>query len=249
MDWEKYRTSKKVYASEILYDVEMEKRLHLHSKLEEEHNKKRLSDREYYRLSEKVNIGAFQDEELKEKVGECIFPKNLETASTLYDILLNHPLIALTYAGYRYYKNTKNWACYFCEREIKEHEGYWAHKQMKWSQGPKMCHECFLKFLSMIEYNSELFSLIRSFKYIDGRWQLQSRMEEVDFVNTINSLAKYYDEFKSLKIEESSDEFIRRIITIVKNYQKWVIEQEEKLRDLKKKVKEIEMRMKELEEK
>jgi hypothetical protein len=170
MDWEKYRTKdKNVYASDILYDIEIEKRLYLFSKLEEEYNKRRLSYKEYYSLYEKINEGAFQDEELRDKVGEWTFPKNPWTASKLYSILLKHPLIGLTYAGYRYYRNTKNWACHFCEREIKKGEGYWAHKQMEWSQGPKMCHECFLKFLSMIEYNSELFNLIQNFKYIDGK--------------------------------------------------------------------------------
>jgi hypothetical protein len=68
---------------------------------------------------------------------------------------------------------------------------------------------------------------------------------EIDFINTINALAKHYDRFKSLKKEKSSDEFIKRIITIVETYQEWIVERE-KWKDLEERLKEIKIQVEEL---
>ena len=135
---------------------------------------------------------------------------------------IEHPLVELLRAGYRYYSNTKPWDCHFCGREIKVMEGYWAHKEMKWSKGPKLCHECFLKLLAMIDYNPRLYELLEAFKSIDrlhgaDRAILLDRMKNIDFLLLIAGLARYYDDFIKLKGKnESGFEYIQRVIKTIK---------------------------------
>lgn len=93
-----------------------------------------LKEKEFYELSE-------------EAVWE------LRELRNILEHKIENPLVNLYYGGYRSYDNTKDWICHFCGKKIETDEGYWAHKQMKWSEGPKLCHECFLKFLVMMEYN------------------------------------------------------------------------------------------------
>ncbi len=68
---------------------------------------------------------------------------------------VDHPLLVIEH-GYRMYRNTSDWQCTFCEIWIKKREGYWAYKKMYLSQGEKMCHYCFLKFLAILEQNDFL---------------------------------------------------------------------------------------------
>jgi len=66
---------------------------------------------------------------------------------------------------------------------------------MEWSEGPKLFHECFLKFLALMDCNYFLKKLILSLKNVEGWWRLLPRMENQSFVNTIESLAGFYEEF------------------------------------------------------
>ena len=140
-----------------------------------------------------------------------------------WSVYSNHPLIKLR-VGYRYYENTNPWNCHFCGRVIKEREGYWAHKEMKFSEGPKLCHECFLKFLAMIDYNDQLYKLLNVFTNIDNlhirdKELLLDKMKDLDFLSLITSLAEHYDEFISLKEKnESNSQYIERLIKIAKQY-------------------------------
>ena len=140
---------KKKSASEVWWDYIEEKRNWLNFELEKKLNEKKISDKEFYKLYDKIAEEMFQDEEIKEKVGERkLSEKDLRELMEILEYEIENHLMNLYYGGYRLYDNTKAWACHFCEKEIKNGEGYWAHKQMKWSQGPKLCHECFLKFLA-----------------------------------------------------------------------------------------------------
>ena len=162
----------------------------------------------------KIMHGKLDDDEIR------------ELGYLLRDWVINikHPLAELLRAGYRYYSNTKQWDCHFCGRKIKVGERYWAHKMMEWSQGPKLCHECFLKLLAMIDYNSRLYELLEAFKSVDrlhgaDRVILLDRMKSTDFLLLITGLARYYDDFVELKGKNESEfEYIQRIIKIVKQF-------------------------------
>ena len=164
-------------------------------------------------LKEIHGIDRLNDEEIRE------LGRLLKT----WSVYSNHPLIKL-HVGYRYYENTNPWNCHFCGRVIKEREGYWAHKEMKSSEGPKLCHECFLKFLAMIDYNDQLYKLLNVFTNIDklhirDKELLLDKMKDLDFLSLITSLAEHYDEFISLKEKnESNSRYIERLIKIVRQY-------------------------------
>ncbi|RLI88371.1 MAG: hypothetical protein DRO98_03275 [Archaeoglobales archaeon] len=69
-----------------------------------------------------------------------------------------------------------------------EGEGYWAHREMQWSQGPKMCHECFLKLLVLVESNSSLYRLLSALKQVETGSTYSaiiSKFEEQEFVSLI----------------------------------------------------------------
>jgi hypothetical protein len=83
-----------------------------------------------------------------------------ELISEINDPLKRHPLLALYYGGYRLYHNTIDWTCHFCGEKIEVHKGYWGCKEMRWSEGAKLCPKCFLKFLLMIEDNEYLMLLL-----------------------------------------------------------------------------------------
>ena len=78
--------------------------------------------------------------------------------------LTPHPLWRLYHGGYRRYNNDKDWKCHFCEKKIKAKSGYWGLKEMQWSVGSKLCHECFLKFLTMMEENEYLMLLFEKIR-------------------------------------------------------------------------------------
>ncbi len=88
------------------------------------------------------------DDEIKELIHEIYEP--LEHP---------HPLRHLYYGGYREYINERDWICHFCGEKIERHKGYWGLKTMRWSERAKLCHRCFLKFLTMMEENDYLMSL------------------------------------------------------------------------------------------
>ena len=90
-------------------------------------------------------------------------PSREEIKKLLWEI--DHPLMKLDTEGYRLYYNTKEWNCHFCEKKIKAGEGYWGHKLMQWSQGVKLCHECFLKLLVLIEENRQLSDLFENYGF------------------------------------------------------------------------------------
>lgn len=98
------------------------------------------------------------DDEIKELIYEIYEP--LEHP---------HPLRHLYYGGYREYINEIDWNCHFCGEKIERHEGYWGRKQMRWSEGAKLCHKCFLKFLLIMEENEYLMSLFEKI----GRRELE----------------------------------------------------------------------------
>ena len=88
-----------------------------------------------------------------------------ELIDKIYNPLTHpHPLMHLYPGGYRLFHNDKNWNCYFCDEEINAHRGYWGLKTMQWSNGPKLCHKCFLNFLRMMEYNEYLMLLLGGIK-------------------------------------------------------------------------------------
>lgn len=68
---------------------------------------------------------------------------------------LDHPLKNIEH-GYRDFNNTKMWNCTFCEKIIQKRERYWGYKKIDGSEGEKMCHICFLKFLTLIDHNDLL---------------------------------------------------------------------------------------------
>lgn len=147
-------------------------------------------------LKETHGIDRFSDKEFRE----------LGYILRSWSVHPNHPLIKL-HVGYRYYQNTNSWNCFFCGREIKEREGYWAHKKMKWSEGPKLCHECFLKFLCMFEWNNELYELLDVFIKIDHmptpyKVILLDKMKSLDFIRIITSVAEHYNDIHKFKGEK-----------------------------------------------
>lgn len=100
--------------------------------------------------------------EIEEMMGKPK-PSSEEIKNLLWKI--DHPLMKLDTEGYRIYYNTKEWNCHFCERKIKVGEGYWGHKVIQWSQGVKLCHECFLKLLVLIEENRQLSDLFENYDF------------------------------------------------------------------------------------
>lgn len=82
----------------------------------------------------------------------------------IYDLLTHHPLRSLHHGGYCRYDNDKDWKCHFCEKEIKAKSGYWGLNDMHWSVGSKLCHECFLKFITMMEENEYLMLLFEKIR-------------------------------------------------------------------------------------
>lgn len=101
------------------------------------------------------NIKEFTDDEIKELIYGKYNPLIAELQKRTLVHPLRHPLIAIR-EGYRLYENTKDWNCHFCGDEIKVKNGYWGVVDMQWSQGTKLCHRCFLKFLIMMEENWSL---------------------------------------------------------------------------------------------
>lgn len=77
---------------------------------------------------------------------------------------IDSPLMHLHYGGYRAYYNTKNWTCHFCGELIEVNRGYWGHKKMNWSPGAKLCHKCFLKFLTIMKENEYLMLLFEKMR-------------------------------------------------------------------------------------
>jgi len=108
-----------------------------------------------------------------------------------WSVYSDHPLLKLFRSGYRYYENTKTWDCHFCRKTIGEREGYWAHKEMQWSQGPKMCHECFLKLVVLVESNSPLYELLSALKEVEKYPVVISKFEEGEFISLVKELASF----------------------------------------------------------
>ena len=134
----------------------------------------------------------YELEEMKEKEGKkqlsCVEARWLGYELRRWSIYSNHPLLELLHSGYRYYDNTKTWKCHFCGKTMGEGEGYWAHREMQWSQGPKMCHECFLKLLVLVESNSSLYRLLSALKQVETGSTYSaiiSKFEEQEFVSLI----------------------------------------------------------------
>ncbi len=87
-----------------------------------------------------------------------------ELIHKINDPLNPHPLMALHYGGYRFFDNTKDQICHFCGEKIEINKGYWSHKTMRWSEGAKLCHRCFLKFLKVMEDNEYLMLLLEEMR-------------------------------------------------------------------------------------
>ncbi|RLI76678.1 hypothetical protein DRP05_12490 [Archaeoglobales archaeon] len=128
----------------------------------------------------------------------------------------DNPLLGYRRFAYRVYNNTKEWECYFCGDKIFENEGYWAHSEMVWSQGPKLCNTCFLKFLSFIEHNDRLMELLSIFEKVDGYDILLLRMRDWSFVYLVKELATNYDLLLSAKGDDETQKFVNRIIDVIR---------------------------------
>ncbi|RLI79799.1 hypothetical protein DRP05_02880 [Archaeoglobales archaeon] len=122
--------------------------------------------------------------------------------------------------GFRNYHNTEDWKCEFCRREIKAREGYWGYIEMKCSEGPKLCHECFLRFVSLIECNPYLFEPLRAFIHLSklpqnetrNKPDLIERLRDYEFFNFVFELSKHYDALRNMRYRrETTEEFVRRV--------------------------------------